>query len=69
MSVRWLKTLANRKKSSASGSSCRAVFSGEDSDMNVQGTAISLDSESQATEIAPTEGIRNSGCGHFVLCR
>ena len=42
---------------------------GKDSDINVQGTEILLDSESQAAEIAPTEGIRKSGCGPFVLCR
>lgn len=46
-----------------------AVFRGEDSDMNVQGTVISTDSASQATEIAPTEGIKKSACGPFVLCR
>ena len=45
------------------------AFWGEDPVMNIQGTAISLDSESQATEIAPTEGIRKSACGPFVLCR
>ncbi len=43
------------------------VFWGEDLDIHVQGTAISLDSESQATEIALTEGILNSDCGPFVL--
>ena len=43
------------------------AFWGEDLDIHVQGTAISLDSESQATEIALTEGILNSDCGPFVL--
>ncbi len=43
------------------------AFWGEDLDIHVQGTAISLDSESQATEIASTEGILNSDCGPFVL--
>lgn len=43
------------------------AFWGEDPVMKVQGTAISLDSESQSTEIASTEGILNSDCGPFVL--
>ena len=76
MSVRWPKTLSNQEFLGPAGNSCHAGILGEDSDIRVNGvdirfpgTAISLDLRSQATEIAPTEGILNSRCGPFGLCR